>query len=690
MDFRAQSSLYAAIVALAVAVAILLRARRSRLQLLFASLSLNLFLWRALAFLYPITEMPIWARAEFVVACFLPVTALRFYLAFPEEWERRAPAAIFIADLVSVGFAAVAALTPLHQNRIFGAIVVVYVFTVLYLCSYLVYRQYRRIRNEQEAVRLKYLFGGGFIATTLALLDHLPTYVPALGNIAILIYLFLLYQTIIRHRLLDLNEFLGRGLVLGVLALLLAAGYSIIVLWSADYLPLAFLNATIASLLIIIVFDPLRTAVEDLASRFLFRQTYELERRLTTLRREMANIIELRDLWSLILRTLEESRRATHAAIFLLADDGLAFIVAGSHGPPPPERIEIAKERPLIDALRIYAEPIVRENVEREIEDRELGVRRSDPSEIERLREVLAAMTRLHATLLIPLISEDTVLGFFCLMDERLREAYSPAEIALLRRVAAQAVINIENSRLYERIKERDRLAALGEMAAGLAHEIRNPLGAIKGAAQYLAVEPGQPGADFLQIIVEEVNRLNHVVSQFLDYARPYRGQMAPVDLCDLARRTAQLVDVPERKPPVEIALELDESLPPVPADAQLLKQVFLNLALNAIEAMPTGGKLTLRARRLYDGEASRIDGPGVGVEVSDTGEGISQRDLKSIFIPFFTTKERGTGLGLAICQRIVESHGGQILVRSRKGLGTTFVVALPLDAREPAPLPVA
>lgn len=677
MDFRAQSALYAAIVALAVAIAVLLRARRSRVQRLFASLALNLFLWRAFAFLVPLTEEPLFARAEFVAACFLPITALRFFLSFPEEFERRSPGYIFFTDLVSVGFAAVAIVTPLWQNHVFGGLVLMYVFIVLFACNWLVYRQYRRIRNEQEALRLKYLFGGGFIATSLSLIDYvaiLDVAVPALGNVAILIYLYLLYQTIIRHRLLDLNEILGRGLVVGVLALLLATGYSLIVLWSADYLPLAFLNGTIASLLIIIVFEPLRAKVEELGARLLFRQTYELERRLTALRREMANTIELRDLWALVLGTLEGSRRATHAAMYLLAEDGLSFTLAGSIGPAPPERVEIAKERPLIDTLRIYREPIVRENVERDIEDRELRGRRADPADVERLRELLASMANLNATLIIPLLDEDTVLGFLCLQDERLREAYSPAEVHLLRRVAAQAIINIENSKLYARLRERDRLAALGEMAAGLAHEIRNPLGAIKGAAQFLAADPAQPGADFLQIIVEEVNRLNQVVSQFLDYARPYRGQMAEVDIADLVERTLTLMRVPSERPPVELVAQVQADLPRVQGDAHLLKQVLLNLCLNAFDAMASGGQLTIRVRT----DAARQT---VEIDVTDTGDGISQRDLRSIFIPFFTTKEKGTGLGLAICQRIIEGHGGKISVRSRKGLGTTFHIELPVQA---------
>src|SRR5207302_586323 len=162
----------------------------------------------------------------------------------------------------------------------------------------------------------------------------------------------------------------------------------------------------------------------------------------------------------------------------------------------------------------------------------------------------------MNAALCIPLVSDEQVLGLLCLKDERLREAYAADEVDLFRGVAAQMAIIIQNTKLYDRMKERDRLAALGEMAAGLAHEIRNPLGAIKGAAQLLTPPPSATGDDhghgvpseareFLGIIVEEANRLNRVVSQFLDYARPYRGEPQPLHVNEVVSKTAQLVTPP-------------------------------------------------------------------------------------------------------------------------------------------------
>jgi signal transduction histidine kinase len=227
-------------------------------------------------------------------------------------------------------------------------------------------------------------------------------------------------------------------------------------------------------------------------------------------------------------------------------------------------------------------------------------------------------------------------------------------------------------------------LAALGQMAAGLAHEIRNPLGSIKGAAQFLRPTGSQPAEagdtrEFLDIIVEEVDRLNKIVSQFLDYARPYRGDQSPLDINDVVRKTLHLLDK-ERTANVEIATTFIEGLPPVRADAQQLRQVFLNLILNALEAMPQGGKMhvsTSLRRSTRRGAAAAF----LEIRFRDTGVGISLGDQRNLFIPFFTTKERGTGLGLPISQRIIENHGGTIEVRSMTGTGSTFTVLLPVEA---------
>jgi signal transduction histidine kinase len=224
-------------------------------------------------------------------------------------------------------------------------------------------------------------------------------------------------------------------------------------------------------------------------------------------------------------------------------------------------------------------------------------------------------------------------------------------------------------------------------MAAGLAHEIRNPLGAIKGAAQLLVTSDGSPSqenTEFLNIIIEEANRLNNVVTRFLDYARAERpsDDNDKVDLNNVVRKTVQLIQQEPLKN-VELRVRTDEQLPMVAGDPESLLQVFLNLGQNALQAMPDGGTLeilTTRRRR------SRLGyGQFCEVRFRDTGIGIPRDRLKKLFIPFYTTKQKGTGLGLAISHRIIHQHGGTIEVRSTIGQGSTFSVFLPAAEQVPA-----
>jgi signal transduction histidine kinase len=305
----------------------------------------------------------------------------------------------------------------------------------------------------------------------------------------------------------------------------------------------------------------------------------------------------------------------------------------------------------------------------------------------------------------------ETLLGILCIKDkdpgERQSDAFAAGELEIYAGIAAQLGITLQNSKLYERMKERDRLAALGQMAAGLAHEIRNPLGAIKGAAELIEPLPDgrvpDDAADFVRIILEETRRLGRVVSQFLDYARPLRGDFQPVDVNDVVRKTVALLrpladeirqgsELGERAPP-EVILELSAELPRMRGDAEQLRQVFLNLGLNALQALveTNAGRLTISTGLRHGG---RLGAPMPHIEVrfTDNGPGIDPAVQKNLFIPFFTTKDKGTGLGLPISQRIIENHDGFIEVRSRpvgtgsasgqgsaSASGATFTVVLPV-----------
>ncbi len=228
---------------------------------------------------------------------------------------------------------------------------------------------------------------------------------------------------------------------------------------------------------------------------------------------------------------------------------------------------------------------------------------------------------------------------------------------------------------MEERIRVADRLAAMGELAAGLAHEIRNPLASITGSSQMLREIDDLPDVSrtLLQIIERESLRLNGLISDFLAYTTGSPRTVGPVDLLALAREVVEGTRAGEgRERRVEVSLSREESLT-VEGDAEQLKQVLWNLVRNGVEATPPGGRVLLDLFR-----QERHGQPYAGVTVSDTGKGIDPSILGKIFNPFYTSKEGGTGLGLAISQRIVQVHRGFFEVRSTPGKGSVFSVFLP------------
>ncbi len=225
----------------------------------------------------------------------------------------------------------------------------------------------------------------------------------------------------------------------------------------------------------------------------------------------------------------------------------------------------------------------------------------------------------------------------------------------------------------FEAEVEKEKTLFLDEMATALAHEVRTPLGSIKGAGQFLRSDTeNAEHRQMIDVIVEEADRLNSVVSQFLNYARPYALETRRENVNHVVRRAVSILQANALSERVVIETDLCPDIPAVQVDPEQLLQVILNIALNGIEAMPGGGTLILRTTHI---EAE--EGEAVGIAIRDTGGGISAADLNNIFKPFFTTKKRGIGLGLAICQRIIREHRGRIRVKSIPGKGSIFYIRL-------------
>lgn len=226
----------------------------------------------------------------------------------------------------------------------------------------------------------------------------------------------------------------------------------------------------------------------------------------------------------------------------------------------------------------------------------------------------------------------------------------------------------------FEHLKRAARMTALGHLSAGLAHEIRNPLASIEGAA-YVAQTESDPvrASEFLDIIRKETARLNGLVTQFLEFARPRAPQMISIDPAALTDSVLNLVRQLAAQNNVTLQRTFDGTIAPVKCDPEQMKQVLLNLVLNAIQAIPGGGEVTVSAEKTED---------MLVLKVKDTGPGIPAERVDEVFDPFYTTKQNGTGLGLPIAYQIVEQHGGDLAIESNSPEGCLFSIRLPLDGK--------
>ncbi len=689
-DLRPKTILFCAVLALAIALSVLLRGRRA-VHWLFAAFAADIALWYASQSLAGFFRADLWERVTGVLTVLLPQFAIHlFQSVVPLEVGSTKTRLARFAGVVWLPVLVVA-VSPYHDRSYALGTVYTYVFGLLAAALITLARRGQRSPSRAVRDRVRFLVVVGAAATTFSLADflsYLGVHLPPIGAVLSIVFLFVLAESVTRPRLADIYELAGRLLVSTALAFCLAGIFYLFVMVIGGF-DTMYLNAVLAAIVFLVLFEPLQTEVETRIHQFFFRERYDLETSVAALRKRLVHVLELEEMVSTVMDGLDRSRRVTTAALYLRDQDGDGFDLAGSIGVPVPKRVEALGARPLLDRLDEQAS-LSLEELAREANNSDVAV----------LAGAATLGVLQSAVVLAVRGDEDGRVGLLFVADDRVRDAFTPEEIALLETVAAQIGVVVANSRVYSRMKERDRLAALGSMAAGLAHEVKNPLGAIKGAAQLLE-ENGVSTTDdvsskeFVGIILEEVNRLDRVVGSFLDYARPHAGNPVPLDLNAAVRRTVQIVSSQIADGGIDVQLDLCEPLPRARIDPEKFRQVLMNLLQNAMQAMDGQGKVTVSTltRRSTRGRVVTHDGANasrralaeeselVEVSVRDKGPGISPKVLRNLFVPFFTTKTQGTGLGLAISQSIVQNAGGTIEVHSQPGAGTTFTIVLPTAA---------
>jgi two-component system NtrC family sensor kinase len=638
-----------------------------------------------------------WGRMSFAASGIIPTAFLWFTLLFPNEQKRLSSTKLFIIGSPAILFLGLSFTNQIVSSLRFETPVFnygpLYPFFSIYLIGYIFMGFLFLISTFRRSIgigrlQIKYCLLGMFFTSTLGLITNL--FLPMVGisrfnwlgpSFTVVMVGFTTYS-IVKHRLMDIDIVLKKGTTYVFLTLLLLVPSAILILLGQkfffqeiNYVFSAFIFVIL--LLATIFFNKIKPSTEKAVELLLFKDRYDYRETLSKFSKAMVTILDLKSLSKKIIETITQTMGVEKASLFFLNEERGGYYLLES------KNIRIAsfppvlpKGDPLPEYLQKMKEIIIREELIK-------------GEKIPELSNVTQTMSQLEAEVSIPLILKGQLIGMINLSHKFNKDIYSHEDIELLNTLANQAAIAIENARLYEDLKKSksyirraDRLASLGTLTAGLAHEIRNPLVAIKTFTQLLPerLEDEEFRNHFLNIASGEVDRIAALVTELLEFARPSEPKFELEDINGILDGMILLVSTETKSKHINIIKDYGLDLLPITIDREQMKQVFLNLLLNAIEATSENGKIYVKTRSFTKPEAE----PYIQIEFTDTGCGIPTEYLEDIFTPFFTTKEKGSGLGLSISNQIIQDHKGYIDVESQANKGTSFFVNLPLNQEHP------
>ena len=647
MDYYSQGSLVAAIVALAIAGYLRVYAKNDREACAFADLSFLIFLWCFPEYLWKTLDSAFWHKVSLAGVMFIPPFVLR-YAGTAVPTRPRWYSTLFIAGVWTGAVFALAMLDDrLFESRWYNVAALFYIYPYLGLSLYIVVR-HGFGANPSSIERKKYQFllvGGGF-ASLVAPMNFLPGTggaFPQIAGFAVLLFFYFMATGILHLHFFEFPDIVGRAIILVIQVFAFAVVFGVLELVSGRtfWFPLA--GIFLISFFLLTFYPVMMRKLGSISSELLVRESRKIQAWLGEFAKRFPEGSSLGE----IVRTVEE------------ALGGVPFVARASLWIAPEggvdDGIGVLPVRP-DEYLRAFSRFSRRFSMLRFLEHG--GSRAGD-----------VALWEDSWDASFPIFLRGELVGVALFLWKEKRPSFR--EMELLIPFLEGIGLAVENVRQKQGIRRKEHFATVGELAAGLAHEVRTPVGVIKGAAQYLSREAVPKDREFLSIIVEEADRLNSVVTEFLEYARPEDRPRRQIPLREPVERALErlLREKGEEARKVRLQSHFGEREVLVNADPPGIERVVFNLLTNAVEAMPDGGDLVVQIQD-GDGQAK--------VSVEDTGSGITEADRRNLFRPFFTTREGGVGMGLAICRRIVEENGGSITVESVPGKGSRFTVKLP------------
>lgn len=529
-------------------------------------------------------------------------------------------------------------------------------------------------RLPKQKLQIKYLIFGivsvGVVGAGINLSNHFlklgwPVFFLA-SLYAILVSLFFAIA-LIKYRLLDIHVLIRGGILYSSLSGFILAVYVLLIknigeMISQAYTPKSLFVESMLILFLVYMLRPFQRKAEDWIDRFFYVERYHYRRKFLEFNRALIELIDLEDVLGTTGRFISETLHIESIAILLFDEEGEEYI--SRYEENVREELTIRPNSSLIRHLRKSGKGEVLEDLR-----------------IEKGLEAAADhMLSLGFSVAIPIMLKERLIGLMVLGRKANQKDYTNEEIEIMDAFSNQASLAISRALMYcdmslkdRQIMQSEKMASLGELAAGIAHEIRNPLAIIAGSAETMKKrEDRETKEEMVGYILEESDRINTMITNFLDFAKPKEPELVSCDIVEVVRKTIQLISPQARTQNCEVVGNFPQKPLYIEVDPELIQHAFMNIELNALEAMEHGGVLRI--------DVTHNQGGRVLIRFSDTGRGVPPKISQKIFDPFFTTKEGGTGLGLSITHNIVESHGGTLTNTSNDVKGTTFTINLPVQ----------
>jgi len=530
----------------------------------------------------------------------------------------------------------------------------------------------RTTRLPKQKLQIKYLIFGivsvGVVGAGITLSNHflkLGWPVFFLVSLYGILVSFFFAIALIKYRLLDIHILIRGGIVYSTLSGFILVVYVLLIknigeMISEAYTPKSLFVESMLILVLVYMLRPFQRKAEYWIDRFFYVERYHYRRKFTEFNRALIELIDLEDVLKTTGRFITETVHIGSVAILLLDGEGEGYRIRYEGNVQGD--LKIHPNSHLVRYLRKSGKGAEIEN---------LRIEKGLEGEAEDLLS-------LGFSAVIPIMLKEKLTGLMVLGRKMNQKDFTNEEIEMMEDFSTQTSLAVSRALIYRDISLKDRqimqsekMASLGELAAGIAHEIRNPLAIISGSAETMKKRGDkETKEEMINYIMEEADRINAMIRNFLDYAKPKEPKFVRCNIVEVIEKTIGLISPQAKTQNVEVVKEFPQKARYIEADPELIQHAFMNIELNALEAMEQGGVLRIN---VLSNQGGRIL-----VKFSDSGKGMPPEISRKVFDPFFTTKEGGTGLGLSIAHTIVESHGGTITNVSHGGEGTTFSISLP------------